>query len=320
MQRMVFTKINDSYEFPARLQLDRYLAPDAPEESRAQPNTYLLHSVLVHQGDVGGGHYYAYIRPGAGVEEVGEKFNYADAAARSTAAAAEAAAAAAATAAGGAEAMDDAMPGPAPAPAPAPMAADEHAARQGQWYKFNDETVIKVPPREAINHCYGKDPRAPPSFWSVGSAYMLVYIRESDVAKVMEPLGDADIPGALTERLDLQVLAEPFSLSPPPLSSLYLLPSNAPSTCRCPLTMPPRPDSPRFTIASPRFSPVLHLTVPPRVARVPIPRVQVAQRLAAERRVLREKTFKNVRYATEDDVRAFAAYFKVSPRAAGIHC
>ena len=50
----------------------------------------------------------------------------------------------------------------------------------------------------------------------------------------------------------------------------------------------------------------------------PISRVQVAQRLAAERRVLREKTFKNVRYATEDDVRAFAAYSKVSPRAAGI--
>ena len=26
-------------------------------------NIYILHSVLVHEGGVGGGHYYAYIRP-----------------------------------------------------------------------------------------------------------------------------------------------------------------------------------------------------------------------------------------------------------------
>ena len=43
-----FTKIHDVFSFPARLHLDEFLAPDAPPESRAQPNTYLLHSVLVH--------------------------------------------------------------------------------------------------------------------------------------------------------------------------------------------------------------------------------------------------------------------------------
>ncbi len=63
LQTMNFTKIHDHYEFPLRLELDAYLAPDCPEESRRVPNNYLLHSVLVHQGDVGGGHYYAYIRP-----------------------------------------------------------------------------------------------------------------------------------------------------------------------------------------------------------------------------------------------------------------
>ena len=63
LQTMNFTKIHDHYEFPLRLELDPYLAPDCPEESRRVPNNYLLHSVLVHQGDVGGGHYYAYIRP-----------------------------------------------------------------------------------------------------------------------------------------------------------------------------------------------------------------------------------------------------------------
>jgi ubiquitin carboxyl-terminal hydrolase 7 len=48
LQRMGFTKIHDVFEFPARLYLDEFLAPDAPPESRAQPNVYLLHSVLVH--------------------------------------------------------------------------------------------------------------------------------------------------------------------------------------------------------------------------------------------------------------------------------
>ncbi|KAG5184413.1 hypothetical protein JKP88DRAFT_139128, partial [Tribonema minus] len=29
----------------------------------AKPNRYVLHSVLVHNGDVSSGHYFAYIRP-----------------------------------------------------------------------------------------------------------------------------------------------------------------------------------------------------------------------------------------------------------------
>ncbi|KAK9122991.1 hypothetical protein Sjap_012593 [Stephania japonica] len=57
-------KINDRYEFPLQLDLDRengkYLSPDADRSVR---NLYTLHSVLVHSGGVHGGHYYAYIRP-----------------------------------------------------------------------------------------------------------------------------------------------------------------------------------------------------------------------------------------------------------------
>lgn len=57
-------KINDRYEFPLQLDLDRddgkYLAPDADRSIR---NLYTLHSVLVHSGRVHGGHYYAFIRP-----------------------------------------------------------------------------------------------------------------------------------------------------------------------------------------------------------------------------------------------------------------
>ncbi|XP_020222198.1 ubiquitin carboxyl-terminal hydrolase 12 isoform X2 [Cajanus cajan] len=57
-------KINDYYEFPLQLDLDRdngkYLSPEADRSVR---NLYTLHSVLVHSGGVHGGHYYAYIRP-----------------------------------------------------------------------------------------------------------------------------------------------------------------------------------------------------------------------------------------------------------------
>ncbi|GMY23515.1 ubiquitin carboxyl-terminal hydrolase 12-like isoform X6 [Fagus crenata] len=62
--RDTMVKINDRYEFPLQLDLDRengkYLSPDADRTVR---NLYTLHSVLVHSGGVHGGHYYAYIRP-----------------------------------------------------------------------------------------------------------------------------------------------------------------------------------------------------------------------------------------------------------------
>ncbi|XP_013611723.1 PREDICTED: ubiquitin carboxyl-terminal hydrolase 13 isoform X1 [Brassica oleracea var. oleracea] len=62
--RDTMVKINDRYEFPLQLDLDRenrkYLSPDADKSVR---NLYTLHSVLVHSGGVHGGHYYAFIRP-----------------------------------------------------------------------------------------------------------------------------------------------------------------------------------------------------------------------------------------------------------------
>nr|XP_043618417.1 ubiquitin C-terminal hydrolase 12-like isoform X1 [Erigeron canadensis] len=62
--RDTMVKINDRYEFPLQLDLDRengkYLSPQADRTVR---NLYTLHSVLVHSGGVHGGHYYAYIRP-----------------------------------------------------------------------------------------------------------------------------------------------------------------------------------------------------------------------------------------------------------------
>ncbi|KAK1419677.1 hypothetical protein QVD17_28933 [Tagetes erecta] len=57
-------KINDRYEFPLQLDLDKedgkYISREADRSVR---NLYSLHSVFVHTGGVHGGHYSVYIRP-----------------------------------------------------------------------------------------------------------------------------------------------------------------------------------------------------------------------------------------------------------------
>ncbi|RZC81914.1 hypothetical protein C5167_044492 [Papaver somniferum] len=64
VMRESMVKINDRYEFPLQLDLDReahkYLSPDSDRSVR---NRYTLHAVLVHSGGGSGGHYYAFIRP-----------------------------------------------------------------------------------------------------------------------------------------------------------------------------------------------------------------------------------------------------------------
>ncbi|KAI3938553.1 hypothetical protein MKW98_016058 [Papaver atlanticum] len=72
--RDTMVKINDRYEFPLQLDLDRedgkYLSPDADKSVR---NLYTLQAVLVHSGGGNGGHYYAFIKPT--VSEQWFKFN-----------------------------------------------------------------------------------------------------------------------------------------------------------------------------------------------------------------------------------------------------
>lgn len=135
-------KINDRFEFPTKINLDKYLVDKV---DRTVPQNYVLHSVLVHGGDSHGGHYFAYIK-------LGEK-----------------------------------------------------------WFKFDDTRVVQVSEKEAVIDNYGQDeelsaPPAydtesfarPPSFnrriRKMFNAYMLVYIREADFAKIMEPVTDVDIP------------------------------------------------------------------------------------------------------------------------------
>lgn len=73
MERDAMVKINDRHEFPCTIDLDDFLDPDA-ERDRTIKHRYHLHgcavlywrltnSVLVHMGDLHGGHYMAFIRP-----------------------------------------------------------------------------------------------------------------------------------------------------------------------------------------------------------------------------------------------------------------
>ena len=53
-------EINDRFEFPFEIDLDRFLDKTA---DRSEPWKYRLHGVLVHSGDLHGGHYFALIKP-----------------------------------------------------------------------------------------------------------------------------------------------------------------------------------------------------------------------------------------------------------------
>lgn len=58
-------KIDDLYEFPDKIDLLPYLDEDLSDEEKNQNWNYKLHGVLVHQGSISNGHYYAMIKPKA---------------------------------------------------------------------------------------------------------------------------------------------------------------------------------------------------------------------------------------------------------------
>lgn len=83
-------KIHDRFEFPKMLVLDEFLQNEegldpSPDHSFTKDNgttkskhVYHLHSVLVHSGDVHGGHYYVFIRPGKDISNSSDWFRFDD--------------------------------------------------------------------------------------------------------------------------------------------------------------------------------------------------------------------------------------------------
>lgn len=61
IEKDAMVKINDRHEFPMQIDLANYLDKDSPE--RNEDWKYNLHGVLVHSGDLHGGHYFTLIKP-----------------------------------------------------------------------------------------------------------------------------------------------------------------------------------------------------------------------------------------------------------------
>ncbi|CAG8680680.1 8424_t:CDS:2, partial [Gigaspora rosea] len=73
--------------------------------------------------------------------------------------------------------------------------------KNDKWLKFNDDRVILVTDKEVFENSYG-------GHGKFSSAYVLVYIRESDIDDVLSPMLPEDIPEHLQKRLDKQKIEE----------------------------------------------------------------------------------------------------------------
>ncbi|RIB08236.1 hypothetical protein C2G38_2212161 [Gigaspora rosea] len=73
--------------------------------------------------------------------------------------------------------------------------------KNDKWLKFNDDRVIPVTDKEMFESSYG-------GHGKFSSAYVLVYIRESDIDDVLSPMLPEDIPEHLQRRLDKQKIEE----------------------------------------------------------------------------------------------------------------
>ncbi|RKP39160.1 hypothetical protein BJ085DRAFT_13200, partial [Dimargaris cristalligena] len=159
MMRDSMVKINDRHEFPYQIDLVDFLSPEA---DHVGSTLYHLHGVLVHSGDLSGGHYFALIKP----------------------------------------------------------------EKDGRWFKFDDDRVVPVTDREVMEDNYGgeaiipvrpisglsgRNPPAPapPAARNVArapsrytNAYMLVYIQDSAIDKILAPVTAEDIPKHLKRRIE----------------------------------------------------------------------------------------------------------------------
>ena len=144
-QRDLMYKINDRYEFPLEIDLGKYLSDDS--EQKKEDNTYVLFSVLVHSGDVSGGHYYNFAKP---------------------------------------------------------------YVNEDRWFKFDDEKVYEVTEGLAVQDNYGGEVKKSKKFWlathsnsyykKFTNAYMLLYIRKSQVSQMIAQVEVDEIPKHLEER------------------------------------------------------------------------------------------------------------------------
>eukprot|EP00698_Gefionella_okellyi_P007115 TRINITY_DN1732_c0_g1_i1.p1 TRINITY_DN1732_c0_g1~~TRINITY_DN1732_c0_g1_i1.p1 ORF type:complete len:1089 (+),score=265.99 TRINITY_DN1732_c0_g1_i1:85-3351(+) len=82
-------------------------------------------------------------------------------------------------------------------------------AKAGKWFKFDDEKVTETKAKSAVEDNYGGDEIVQSMYYGsrttyktekTYSAYMLVYIRESDLEWVLRPVSDEEVPKHLHTR------------------------------------------------------------------------------------------------------------------------
>jgi len=144
-ERDASVKINDRHEFPFEIDLEEFLDETA---DKSQSWVYKLTGVLVHSGDLHGGHYWALIKP----------------------------------------------------------------EKDGRWLKYDDDRVTPVTDREVLEENYGGEPlngtvpitqrnqiRTMKRFTN---AYMLVYVRATEMDSILSPFTEIDTPAHLKQRLE----------------------------------------------------------------------------------------------------------------------
>eukprot|EP01091_Cochliopodium_minus_P013005 TRINITY_DN4079_c0_g3_i1.p1 TRINITY_DN4079_c0_g3~~TRINITY_DN4079_c0_g3_i1.p1 ORF type:complete len:1076 (-),score=375.30 TRINITY_DN4079_c0_g3_i1:2-3229(-) len=73
---------------------------------------------------------------------------------------------------------------------------------ENKWYKFNDSNVTRVPPKQAINKTWGENSE----YSREANAYMLVYIRDTDVNDVLSEVTASVIPPHIKKQFEEEEL------------------------------------------------------------------------------------------------------------------
>ncbi|GAA5890945.1 hypothetical protein JCM8208_003103 [Rhodotorula glutinis] len=159
MHRDQNVKINDRHEFPLEIDLEPYLDAKA---DRSESHLYKLHGVLVHSGDVHGGHYFVLIKP----QPDGRWLRF----------------------------DDDRV-----VPVTDREVLEDNFGGEGPLAPTNGGYNV-VPP--AANVQPGVKPPVKGAMKRFTNAYMLVYVRATRVGEVLKAITTEDVPEHLRTRLE----------------------------------------------------------------------------------------------------------------------
>jgi len=71
----------------------------------------------------------------------------------------------------------------------------------GKWFKFDFDRVIPASKETVFEESFGSNDQMEDQ---TTNAYMLVYIRETEIPKILAPIQDSDIPSYISERIELK--------------------------------------------------------------------------------------------------------------------